>query len=184
MKIHFQPGRLSRTARGFWACFALAMAVYLTMVLWSLPRLQQAAGGRVAFDLQPMGYSPAEARALVAALGEDGRAFYLNVQHCLDAAYPALLAVTLILAFRLLARGWLVQGLTAVAVFAAALDYLENWAVAAMLRTAPDAMTDAMVETASRWTVAKSLASTVTFVALIVLLGRAGWVWLRQRRKV
>lgn len=174
---------MSRTAQSFWGFFTLAMAVYLTMILWSLPHLQQAAGGRVAFDLQPTGYKPAEARALVAALGAEGRAFYLNVQQRLDTAYPALLAVVLTLAFRLLAKGWLVWALTAIAVLAAAFDYLENMAVAVLLRAGPDMMTNAMVESASRWTRWKSAAASVAFLALVVLLLRAGWIWLRRRRQ-
>ena len=181
MKIRFSFNRMSRTAQALWVFLTLAMAVYLTMILWSLPHLRQAAGGRVAFDLRPMGYQPAEARALVAALGAEGRAFYLNVQHRLDTAYPALLAVVLALAFRLLARGWMVWALTAIAVLAAAFDYLENWAVAVLLRAGPEAITDAMVESASRWTLLKSATASVAFVALVVLLLRAGWVWLRQR---
>ena len=182
MKIRFPFNRLSRTAQAFWGGFSLTMAVYLTMILWSLPHLRQAAGGRVAFDLRPMGYQPEEARALVAALGEEGRAFYLNVQHRLDTAYPALLAAALATAFRLLARGWMVWALTAFAVLAAASDYLENRAVAVLLRAGPEAITDAMVENASRWTLLKSATSSVALVALVSLLLRAGWIWVRQRR--
>ncbi len=174
---------MSRAAQIFWAVFALTMAVYLAMILWSLPHLQQAAGGRVAFDLRPMGYEATEARAVVAALGAEGRAFYLNVQHRLDTAYPLLLAVTLTLAFRLLARGWLAGVLAAIAVLATVFDYLENSAVAVLLRAGPDAMTDTMVESASRWTVLKSATASVAFVALIVLLLRAGWRWVRQPQK-
>ena len=183
MKTQFPSHRTSRTAQCFWGCFALAMAVYLTMILWSLPHLQQAAGGRAAFDLRPMGYQPVEARALVTALGADGRAFYLNVQQRLDTAYPALLAVVLALAFRLLTKGWPVWVLTALAVLAAAFDYLENMAVAVLLRAGPDNMTDAMVETASRWTRSKSAAASVAFIALGFLLLRAGWIWLRRRKQ-
>jgi hypothetical protein len=182
MKIHFPFNRMSRTAQFLWVFFTLAMLVYLTMILWTLPHLRQAAGGRLAFDLQPTGYQPAEARALVAALGAEGRAFYLNVQHRLDTAYPALLAVALALAFRLLARGCIVWALTALAVLAAAFDYLENMAVAVLLRAGPESISDAMVESASRWTQLKSSAASVALFALIILLVRAGWIWVRQRR--
>ncbi len=173
---------MSRTAQSLWAFFILAMAVYLTVIMWSLPHLQQAAGGRVAFDLLPMGYQPVEARALVAALGVEGRAYYLNVQHRLDTAYPVLLAVVLTLAFRLLVKGWLAWALTAIAVLAAAFDYLENMSVAVLLRAGPDMMTDAMVENASRWTRLKSAAASMAFIALVVLFLRAGWNWLRRRQ--
>lgn len=172
---------MSRSAGIFWALFAGTMTLYLVMVLWSLPYLQRLAGGLVPFDLRPMGYAPAEARALVTALGAAGAGFYLNTQQWLDTAYPALLAAVLVLAFRRLARGWLVWGLGAAAVLAAVFDYLENRGVAAMLRAGPAALTDTMVDSASRWTLWKSATSTLVFVALLLLLLRAGWLWTQRR---
>jgi hypothetical protein len=172
---------MSRAAWIFWTVFAVTMAVYLTIVLWTLPHLQQMAGGLAAFDLRPMGYSPAEARAVVGALGAAGADYYLNVQHWLDTAYPGLMALVLVLAFRWLARGWLVWVLGAGAVIAALFDYLENHAVAVMLRAGPDGLSDVMVESASRWTVLKSASSTIVFVALLVLLLLAGWRWMGRR---
>lgn len=172
---------MSRSAWIFWAVFAVMMAVYLTMILWSLPHLQQLAGGQAAFDLRPMGYSPIEARAVVGALGPAGAEYYLNVQQGLDTAYPGLLALVLVLAFRMLTKGWVVWVLGAGAVVMALCDYLENFAVAAMLRAGPAALSDAMVESASRWTIAKSGISTLVFVALLVLLMMAGWRWMRRR---
>lgn len=166
----------------FWAMFAVMLAVYLTMVFWSLPHLKQAAGGRVAFDLRPMGYDPQEARALLAALGEQGRAFYLDVQHRLDAVYPALLAAVLVFAFGLLSRGWIFWTLGAAAIVASAFDYMENHAVAAMLRMAPDDVSDAMIASASQWTILKSASASIAFAGLTILLLRAGWIRLRRNR--
>ncbi len=171
---------MSRHALIFWTLFAIAMSVYLTMVLWSLPHLQQMAGGLSAFDMRPTGYSPPEARALIAALGSPGADFYLNTQMWLDTAYPGLLAGVLVLAFFKLAKGWLVWLLCAGAIVMAFSDYLENRAVAGMLRAGPEALTDAMVENASNWTLLKSISSTLVFVALLILLMIAVWRWLRR----
>jgi hypothetical protein len=65
----------NRYAATFWTLFAITIAVYLTMVLWSLPHLREMAGGLAAFDLRPTGYSPAEAKAVVSALGTAGADF-------------------------------------------------------------------------------------------------------------
>ena len=77
--------------RAFWISFIFATGVYLSMVFWSLPFIAGQAGGLAPFDMRPTGYSVTEARAFTQALTEEGRAFYLDVQHKLDFAYPALL---------------------------------------------------------------------------------------------
>ena len=166
---------MTRKTMAFWTLLVVTLGVYLTMVLWSLPQLQQMASGLAGFDLRPMGYTPDEARALVKALGSSGADFYLNVQLWLDSAYPALMAAVLILAFARLARGTWVWVLAGGAVLMAAFDYLENRAVAGLLRAGPEAVSDAMVSVASRWTLLKSASSTVVFLALAGLLVWAGW---------
>lgn len=172
---------MSRNSLAFWALFALTLGVYLTMLLWSLPQLQAMAGGLPAFDLRPMGYTPTEARALLAALGPAGADFYLNVQLWIDTFYPGLMAAVLIFAYAKLARGGWVWLFSAMAVAAASCDYLENHAVAGLLRAGPEAVSDAMITAASGWSLWKSLISTAAFTALLGLLLRAGWQRLRRR---
>jgi hypothetical protein len=94
------------------------------MLVWSLPRLRDLSGGLDPFDLRFFGYDSAAARALLAALGPAGRSFYLTVQQGLDTAFPALLAMTLALAYALLAPPTAARVLTLIAVAAAALDYM------------------------------------------------------------
>jgi hypothetical protein len=36
----------------FWISFAIALAVYATMVLWTLPAIRIAASGQLAFDMR------------------------------------------------------------------------------------------------------------------------------------
>jgi hypothetical protein len=160
---------------------AVMFAVYLAMLLWSLPHLRATAGGLAPFDLRPAGYSLAEAQALLAALGAEGRNYYLTVQQSLDSAYPALLAVVLVLAFRALAPGWPGLGLSVLAVLGSGFDYLENARVAVLLRAGPEAVTAEMVAAANRATVLKSAAVTLAMVALLVLLANRGWRRWRRR---
>jgi hypothetical protein len=130
----------------------------------------------VPFDLRPLGYSPEDVRAFLRELSPGGRAFYLDVQHRLDLAFPALLAATLSwMALRLPPPGW--RGARgAVVVFAAGgmvADYLENAQVAAMLTLAADTAPAELIASASRFTLMKSLGATVALSLGVVLLIRA-----------
>ncbi len=162
----------------FWLMFTVMTGVYLVMAVWSIPKIVADASGLLAFDMRPMGYSFDEARAFIAALSDQGRAFYLNVQQMLDSAYPALFAVVMVMAFSHLFTGWSRWVAMALALAGAGFDYMENAAVAVMLR-AGDGLTEAMVATASRWTVLKSGAVTLALLALIAGLVMA---WLARRK--
>lgn len=155
----------------FWCVVAAALAVYLVMVLWSLPKIASWANGLAPFDMRPLGYSPGDARAFLAALPVEGREFYLNVQHRLDLVYPGLMALSLVLAFRRLAPVRLSIVLGVFAIAGAGFDYAENAAVAGLLSGDP---TDAALVAASRLTLAKSACTTLALSALLILLARAG----------
>ncbi len=156
----------------FWLLFLMMTGVYLTMALWSIPKITADAGGLLAFDLRPMGYSFEEAQAFLAALSEQGRDFYLNVQQMLDRAYPALFAVVMVLAFRQIFSGAAQFVASVVALAGAGFDYMENASVAVMLR-AGGGLNEAIVSAASRWTMLKSASVTVALILLIIGLVRA-----------
>ena len=170
----------------FWALFAVTAAVYLVIVLWSLPKISAAAGGAAPFDMQPFGYSFDEAKTFLAALTPEGSEFYLNVQHRLDAAYPALLAATLFFAIRALAPGvGFVPTLPAlIALPGAIFDYLENASVTAMLNAGAAGLTPELIARASRWTLLKSIFTTIAMLLLLALLGRALWFRVSSGRRV
>ena len=86
--------------RLFWAALAIALAVYLVMIFWSLPRISEAAGGMTPFDLRPFGYDMGAARGFLAALGPEGTEFYREVQLTIDTLFPAALALSLGLGFQ------------------------------------------------------------------------------------
>jgi hypothetical protein len=169
----------------FWLLAAATLGIYLAMVGWTLPAITIAAGGEPPFDLRPAGYGFEEAHAFLAALGNDGIAFYRDVQHRLDLVFPGLLAATLWFALAALMPVRTVAGrlvLAAVVLPVAAFDWLENAGVSAMLAAGAEGLTPKMVADASRWTVAKSLASTLVLSLLLLLLVRGGWRLLRSRR--
>lgn len=171
----------------FWLLVAATGAVYAAMAVWSLPRISEAAGGLMPFDLRPFGYTETEARKFLEKLSDDGRAFYLAVQHRLDLAFPALLAATLVwTALRLPPAGWrAVRWMLIGAAFGGMIaDYVENAAVAAMLaQPAANVVADA-IATASRWTVLKSLGATLAMSLGVVLLVRAVLVRLTTQKSM
>ena len=56
----------------YWIVFAVTLAVYGTMLAWSLPTVAASAEGLMPFDMRPGGYSFAEAEAFLAALSAEG----------------------------------------------------------------------------------------------------------------
>lgn len=152
--------------------------VYGLMVLWALPHLAEIAGMQV-FDMRPTGYDFATAQSIVAALGEEGRSFYLIVQQQFDTAFPVLAAASFMLAFFRLFPARMAMLFSGLALLGALFDELENASVAGMLR-AGEAITPDMVAMANQWTQLKS--ATVTLLMLALIVGLVGA--MRQRRIV
>src|SRR5262245_17246821 len=169
----------------------VSFALWGLMVFWTLAYLRRIAGGLAPFDLRPFGYTPEEARALLYALSDIGRAYYADVQLQFDTVFPALYA---------LSRGLLLLWVTApgrtatrplplVARLALLLlplatawfDYLENEGIAAMLAAGPQASNE-LIERTSFWTRAKSLVGLATELACVTLAAIAFLRWRRRRR--
>jgi len=165
----------------FWILLVVTVAVYALMVNWTLPLIAGHADGLRPFDLKPIGYDYAEAKAFLTALTPEGAAFYLRVQHTLDSIYPALLAATLFFAIVMIAPKalgiwrWVIA---LIAIPGAVFDYLENAAVSAMIAAGPDGLTETEVAGASLWTVLKSAFDTIAFVVVLVFVV----VWVFSRR--
>jgi hypothetical protein len=167
--------------RAYWLIFALALAVYGAMVFWTLPAISDGAGGLMAFDLRPTGYSASEARAFLASLSDNARAIYLGPQSWLDMVYPALLGVVLAGALRVLVRQVVLRRILILVVFASVLaDYYENFLVAQML-VENETASDALISSASRATIAKSALAGVAMIALLIALIKAGFTKWRAR---
>ncbi len=156
----------------YWLCVLATLAVYAAMVFWTLPAIARAACGLLAFDLRPFGYSEAEARAFLAALGAEGRALYTGPQRGLDLLFPALLGLSLAgpVLWLVASRSWRAVFI-GVIVAATALDYLENYLVAGLLAGEIDAKA---IAAASRATMLKSaLDSCAILIVLAVSIGAA-----------
>jgi len=176
----------------------VAVALIVSFVLWgvmvfgTLAYLRRTAGGLEPFDLRPFGYTPEEARALLYALSDIGRAYYADVQLQLDTVYPALYALSRILLLvwltvpgRAAEKVWPLGARAALLippVLAAWFDYLENDGIAAMLAAGPAVSAD-VVARASFWTQAKWIAVLITEAVCVNLLALALLRWRRRRRQ-
>ena len=166
----------------YWIVFAVTLAVYGTMLAWSLPTVAASAEGLTPFDMRPGGYSFAEAEAFLTALSAEGVSFYRDVQLRLDIAYPPLLAVTVGWAiWWLLPAHWGLWRALAVlpAVAGMVFDWMENSAIHGLLQAGTTRLTEQMVSAASFYSQAKAVASTASFTLLILTLA---WWGVRRYR--
>lgn len=153
-------------------------------VLWAvlffgtLAHLRALAGGAAPFDVRPFGYSHGEARKFLDAIGDPGRAYYLNPELVLDTFYLPLYAIS-----RALAMWWLTMpgrlreapvpisarwALVAVSVATAGFDGVENVSIARMIWIWPDVPRD-LVALASLATRLKLVLGAVTEIAVVAL---------------
>lgn len=166
----------------FWTSFASAAAIYIVMVLWTLPAISQAAGGLRPFDTRPGGYTLPEAQAFLTALTPEGRSLYLDVQQRLDLAYPLLLATALASGMVMLAPTALGRARWLLAILpvpGAAFDYLENLMVGGMLRL--NKIDAEGVGVASLFTLLKSAFTSLAMTVFLALAVYAAVRRLRQR---
>ena len=165
--------------RIFWFLLAAMLAAWLSMNLWTVPRIEALSGGLRLLDMRFKGYSLDEARAFVAAIGDEGTALYLGLQLWLDYVFPPLLGAVLFLLYR-----WLFPGLAGLVIGTISLtyvlaDFLENAAIATMLRAGADGLTPEMAVAANQWTTTKwslALVGLVTLSVGIALRVRQRWL--------
>ena len=158
------------TGRNVLLLLVPTMAVYLLMLLVTIPRVQSYAADSALFDLSPGGYSHADAMTLLQSLGDAGREAYLFPQLALDFVYPGLFAICFSLMLiwvyspRIQAQPKLGY-LALLPVFGGLFDYLENVLIIRMISTFPD-VSEGLVSAASGFTLLKSGFSTVSFLLL------------------
>tara|TARA_R110000868_G_C10572140_1_gene737841 strand:- start:33 stop:620 length:588 start_codon:yes stop_codon:yes gene_type:complete len=161
--------------------FVITNAVYLVMILSTIPRVQSYAPDTPLFDLSPMGYSHEQAVFLLESLGTEGRSVYLFPQLATDFVYPGLFAIsyalTLIWVFAKRAHpdSWLFN-LALLPVLAGLFDYAENILIILMIRNYPE-VSEFLVSAASLCTLLKSAFTTLS---LLLLIG--GFAFLLIRR--
>jgi len=156
------------------------------MLFYSLPIINGHSNGLLPFDLRPSGYDFDEAKIFLNALSVEGVDFYQNVQLKLDTAYPALMAISLILAYWILSPiKWGIWRFVIFpfAIIAAIFDYLENAYICKMLQLGADAITPEIVQTASGFSSNKALFVAISSTILLFLIGLWGWRKFANNRK-
>ncbi len=149
---------------------AITIAVYVYMLLVSLPYVMSFAGGMRLFDLMPTGYSPEYAENLLGILGADGRHAYLVRQIPFDMLYPGLFAISYAMLSAFILKNIFTSTnkfryLILLPIFAGLFDYLENTGIISMLIMYPD-FSKTLASVSSVCTVLKSLLTTVFFLLL------------------
>ena len=165
---------LQKTASGrtVLGLFILTMTVYLVMLFYTIPKVENFAPGIALFDLSPTGYTYQHAFSLLRSLGQDGRNVYLHQQLPVDFIYPGLFAVSYSLLLTwLFSRSFETNSkmfyLAIVPVLGGLFDYLENISIACMIKSFPDISKD-LVAIASTFTVFKSVFATAFFILLLI----------------
>ncbi len=159
------------TGRKVLFLFILTNCIYLSILLYSIPRVTERAAGMQLFDMSPFGYSHAYAQNLLAAIGAEGREVYLRLQLPIDFVYPGLFALTysmmLVWLFKKRfdpeSKVFLLALAPAVAGF---FDYMENVGIIVMLQQYP-ALTRGMVSVSSVFSVLKSIWTVLFYVILV-----------------
>ena len=187
----YRTDQFSRTAHVVVALI-VSFALWAVMAFWTLAYLRRISGGLEPFDLRPFGYTVEEARALLHALSDIGRAYYADVQLQLDTAYPALYALSrALLLLWLTAPGRTAEkplplparaALLALPILTASFDYFENAGIAALLAAGPQVGAD-LVARASFWTQAKWLTGLITEATCVALLAIAFLRWRHRRQQ-
>jgi len=171
------PKHIGLTAISF---ATIATLIYLLMINVTLAHIETLSG-HAPFDMRPFGYSPADAAALLDALGAEGRAYYLSHQIPLDTLYPASLALTLICTIlwfgqSMSHRAHLAAGIL-LSLGAALFDYAENLTIIALIWNWPDTPT-LLVNAASAATLLKSALTTLAVLQTLLI----AILWTRSPR--
>lgn len=181
-KILFQIQQLS-TGRTVLLFFIPAMILYLVMLFYTIPKVEQYAQGMQLFDLLPAGYSFDYSVTLLRTLGSEGRNVYLSTQLPLDFIYPGLFAIScsLMVSWLLLKshhKNSKVFLLCFIPILAGLFDYIENIGIIYMLTSYPN-ISELSVSLASAMTIVKSALTTSFFIVLIFI----GALMIRQKIK-
>lgn len=167
--------------------FIATNIVYLIMLTVTIPGVMRFSGGMVLLDMLPTGYDPSYVKSLLNKLGESGRSAYLVIQIPLDMIYPLLFGITycLITAYFLKKIGKLETSLFYVCLlplFAGLFDYFENIGIIVMLVSYPD-LSVTMARVTNVFSILKSSFTTISFIALIIILITLGSRKLFKKNK-
>ncbi|KAA3611062.1 MAG: hypothetical protein D8M58_13875 [Calditrichaeota bacterium] len=166
--------------------FVLTNLVYSFMLAFSIPKVMAHSNGMKLLDMMPTGYNFEYVNSLFKLLGENGRELYLFLQIPADMFYPFLFGIgyCLLIAFFLNKINKLDSiffYLCLVPLLAGMADYIENIGIIFMLNSYP-AITNFSVEITNLFTIVKSVATTIYFFALIIVLVLFGIDFVKRKR--
>ena len=170
------------TGRTVLLMFFITMAVYLVILLYTIPAVTAQAPEMKLFDMSPGGYDLLYAKKLLNSIGPAGRETYIKRQLPIDFIYPGLFAVTytLMLVWLFAKRfdgNSKVFFLALVPAIAGLFDYFENIGIIIMLSSYPN-IAPLVVQVSSLFSIIKSML-TVAFYLLFLF----GFLSLFVKRK-
>lgn len=160
--------------------FLVTNAIYLFMLLVTIPLTMEFSNGMKLLDMMPTGYDRSYVNELFGSLGVQGREAYLTKQIPVDMIYPLLfgLSYSLLLAYFLKRlnrfRAPLIY-LCTLPLIAGLADYFENLGIISMLRSYPE-LKDFAAQATNFFSLLKSGFTTAFFLVLIAVLA---WVGVR-----
>lgn len=168
--------------------FLLTNIVYVFMLTVTIPKVMSFSNGLKLLDMMPAGYDSDYVNKLFDALGDNGRTVYLYHQIPIDMIYPFLFGISysLLLAYFLNNLNKLKGAffyLYLLPLIAGLFDYLENFGIITMLIGYPNNSLN-LIKITNSFTVIKSMATTVYFLVLIIVLILLGIKTLASKKKV
>ena len=167
--------------------FVLTNFIYAIMLLGTIPKTMTFSNGMKLLDMMPAGYDSEYVNALFKALGENGRAVYLYNQIPVDMIYPFLFGISycLLISYFLKKINKFNSAffyLCFLPLIAGVADYLENFGIITMLKNYPN-LSQISINATNIFSIVKSMATTIYFVALIITLLVLGIKILQKQNK-
>lgn len=165
--------------------FIITNLVYVFMLTVTIPMVMGFADGMKLMDMLPLGYDFQYVNTLLNTLGQEGREIYLYRQIPVDMIYPALFGISycVLLLYFLKKLNKLDNSLIYLGILplvGGLFDYLENLGIIIMLSNFPD-ISKALVSLTSDFTITKSVATTVYFIVLLIILGVLGFRFIKSK---
>jgi len=159
--------------------FVITNCIYAYMLLVSIPKTMEFTPDFKLLDMMPFGYDLDGVNALFKALGTNGRAVYLYHQLPIDFIYPLSFGVgyCLVMAYflnRINKYSSVFFILCLLPLLAGLADYCENINIIYMLNNYPS-ISQNSVSIGASFTLVKSMATSVYFISLIVVLAIFGF---------
>lgn len=154
--------------------FILTNIIYAIMLIVTIPKTMAFSNGMKLLDMMPTGYDSEYVHTLFETLGANGRAVYLYHQIPVDMVYPFLFGISycLLIAYFLKKLNKLNSAFFYVCflpIIAGIADYLENFGIINMLNKYPH-LSQISIDATNVFSIVKSMATTIYFVALMITL--------------